>query len=44
MPTLEAMAAMVSLRAVLLIFAAGLVSRKIPNRKDARLILPRLFP
>jgi hypothetical protein len=44
MPTLEAMAAMVSLRAVLLIFAAGLVSRKIPSRKDARLILATAFP
>lgn len=44
MPTFEAMAAMVSLRAVLLIFAAGLVSRKIPSRKDARLILATAFP
>ena len=44
MPTLEAMAAMVSLRAVLLIFAAGLVSRKIPSRNDARLILATAFP
>ena len=44
MPTFEAMAAMVSLRAVLLIFAAGLVSRGIPSRKDARLILATAFP
>ena len=35
---------MVSLRAVLLIFAAYLVSRGIPSRKDARLILATAFP
>jgi hypothetical protein len=44
MPSFDAMAAMITLRAVLLIFAAGLVLRKIPSRKDARLILATAFP